>query len=346
MPRAWRLYIDESGKFDDDEDEVAVAGMLVDSAVSATTWPALRRSLEAAWPGFTWPLHAWLTNRWCTTVLCAARTKPGALDVQESHDALDALQVLEQHAAQALAVALRALDEGREPGSRVLDALELCLEVHAGDLAVSLQSTAQQRRERIMALAAWIAAQAGAASGSPATLLVASSEERTGACLGAPDRYLELLAALLDRAATVLARFDGSHEVTLHVCTRDVYDTTIARQRPLHSTHIGACARRARRTDTVRFIVGSIHEWTSHAHPGLVLADLAANRARHALGPSGLAAAERALSPLGWALRSGAPPRTHLAAWGQDGPTTPTKHPRGVSPWAIEQAREWTEAAP
>src|SRR5919109_501718 len=60
--KKWTLYVDESGNFANSEDDVAIAGLLVSDELPGLTSNEVKRSLEAALPGFPWPWHAGLLN--------------------------------------------------------------------------------------------------------------------------------------------------------------------------------------------------------------------------------------------------------------------------------------------
>lgn len=58
----WSLFVDESGDFSDNDDEVVVAGLLVSDVRHSRLERRLRHALDRA-PDVPWPVHAWLTRR-------------------------------------------------------------------------------------------------------------------------------------------------------------------------------------------------------------------------------------------------------------------------------------------
>ena len=58
MARPSWLYVDESGRFDREDEGVVVAGLLARDGAPATVSGVIERELRRLAPGMPWPLHA------------------------------------------------------------------------------------------------------------------------------------------------------------------------------------------------------------------------------------------------------------------------------------------------
>jgi hypothetical protein len=169
-------------------------------------------------------------------------------------------------------------------------------------------------------------------------------------------RYFNLLKALLGRAADLLGRMPGEHELLLRVGTLDVFDAAHGVV-PLRARHlqdvVDALAPERPASVAVHADAEPLDYW-SDAHGGLVLADFIANRAvrllRCDLDLPGLTnGLVRSVAGQHGRVVSGTPKLSHVAATGWAAHcvsearrcVTPARPPSDVKGWARGQAQDW-----
>jgi hypothetical protein len=306
----WQLFIDESGDFDDPDDVVCVAGLFVPLPADDDLEPYLRTRLDEAFPLTTYPQHAAELDVPISRALLALRSprlegEPAAVaDVRARiAPAIGALlgaddpEVLTTVGAHRVGVPLthdrvRWLDiwlRGAAPEAHrelraVCDEQEEALRAHVlGDLAdlvrrytteVLPPSDGNPLPARPVALVAAEASPEGA--GPPAA------------------RYLALFELLLERVYAHLREPGGArHHVLVRTSARDLRFGDATNDHRLDAPDVVRASRRAagfpflpaeHLPDRRVWLSALATESFGPAmHPGLVLADYVANRARRAL---------------------------------------------------------------
>lgn len=357
MESRWNLFFDESGRFEDPDDEVAVAGLLVREDVTSFHSHRLRATLEEAVPALPWPLHSWLLYH-PSYLLVVGRWRVDTWGEDEACERLGrdlighvraAAWVAELAAQDVLERATAAVAAGREPKKADLASLDAALRDQTPGVF-------QLLRDDLTSIQASIDRVLQACSTQPDTLgavnLVAAGEARRGDAQSHTDRYLALLECAVERAASSIAQRPGPAHIWLHALQRDVHDPVLGRGVPLHTRHLGPLCERVRQRvapDRVRVVQATCPQYDTSVRGALVLADLVAHRSRHELGRRGSLVrvhrqlAKRLRGPA-LATESGL---SHLASTGEpwsylhrDGEGD---EPSGRG-WAVTQAIQWAPA--
>lgn len=370
--QVWQLFVDESGDFDDPEAEVAVAGVLVRAYDSAQLRIRLRQALERAVPVGLYPPH---TNRlnipaWIAlaSMVHVAEGESGARFRKAADPAIRAIEASAEAPAVQAREAVRAYREsGKEVSWEVGRAVDAWLaeahpHAHRRLACVSrdIDAALVQLLERL---------QSGVLDGGRCFVSCAWSGPED---LGSEDRYLRLLEVLLERVFALSAGpRPPEQRIFAHVATRRVragHDGAGGDEREkMRVEHLAAVARPATTFPVgcnpphVVFFPHPPAKYDASVHPGIVLADIAANRllGRVLVASSGweqvqsfaaaavglpVDASVRALdtSRAGSIAASGAPRDAIRSAFrGEPHETTWPQAPR----WAGDQARVWTSVA-
>lgn len=371
----WRLFIDESGSFDDPDQDVLSAGLLIRADTPGSSPAEIRHALQGAAPDLPWPLHASVLNRPVIFALAAharrQRTpaKTGGFPEPRDH----AFDELADRTVTLLAATLPA------EVAHLLDALGAggridWSQLRRVDSHLRAAEPATYERLASKVRSAWwivgrlIAQLAEAAQGAgdedSGVLVVSCGETCNGDAAPAADsaaawgsrRYFALLACLLRRTVDMLERRPGRHEVRLQVLSRPIIDPLLQKKVQLHIRHVGDIVRSAVHGsgERVRIVPERVPFFNEGTDATLVLADFVANRCLPFLRPATvpLAAVEERLSRnLNAILRSGTPPLSHLAATGRaqvhiDSARLGAQDPvdldaPGLRRWACDQARQW-----
>lgn len=250
----WQLFVDESGAGWRGEERFLLGGVLVPHRPTTSFRTDLERRLRAASPGLPWPIHAQ------RLAIPAARLEAVRLGADGcsavARSLAERIADLAEPAVQAWA---RSLEGRKESELPALLELDLWLRrSHPGDHAAL---TGEARRVET-ALLAELAAVRGA---------VAVASVDPPASDGPRARYLRVFQGLLERVALVVdprdrvlvrsARYPEVDRVDLAAAIRDLVPQV---RRPA-------------------FLEATAPErWADGLHPGLVLADLVANRLRRA----------------------------------------------------------------
>lgn len=369
--KRWTLYVDESGSFADSEDDVALAGLLVSEDVPGLKPGEVRRSLEAAVPGFPWPWHARLLNSpsWIALVLADGRIPPGHPDpdMRWLGDAVRRVAERFEREDAATYRAIRRRLSTNDAGSVELGELAVFDDILRRECAVELEALhAHARRARVAVkdFAEGLARRAQESGDSGLAMLVCSSETVRADAAGSPEselgdrRYFKLLEVLIDRCASLLTHRGGSHELILDLSERHVIDPGLkarAKLIPLHVTR-ELSALIAKWKSSVRIMPAAVTRFDSHVGVRFIVVDFAANRGRRALRDlaTPLVGVEGELTnDIGLVVRSGTPVCSHLAASGDAYALTSKPLDRSVVPqsilplgwprrrWACEQAWQW-----
>jgi hypothetical protein len=287
----WSLFVDESGDFDDPEDDVVVAGLLLSEERHPRLARRLRRALDEAVPEVPWPIHARLTRQPVMFALWPYRR--AAEDLEAVHPLVAAaIAAGRAEAGEALERALEALRQERAPAHEDLLALDRALARRAPAAHGYLLRRASATRAALARVAAWLAPEETSAL-APAALFFPAGETIRGDAIprdASGDRYLTVLEALFQRVADALLALGGSHQVNVCPLSRrvSIRDVPGARRDPfLRPEHIaGAMARvtsperrLARGEAWVRLNPGPVPHFDESVHPALVIADFLSNLA-------------------------------------------------------------------
>lgn len=347
----WQLYIDESGDFDAVEDRVVVVGVLLAGADHPSRQQELRDWLKSTFPSSPYPPHQRILNLAAGVAACVAREPARVPELQPAVDALDACPLRDD----VRELRTTPVATFRDAKLRTVDNW---MRSHARGAYDLLKRHITQRRGVASRGFAKVIGEGGA--------VVAAAEARPRA--SSQDRYLDLLTVLIERVVLLLA--DGnSHRVVTVVGARDV--TVPGRTAPgrlaplvrcrLQREHVEqaaktACSRLPQ--SSVSFAIAQPATYDSRCHPGLVLADLAANRVHGAIYQETFRDLSESLvgalgaPPLGRALAVSAD-LPSLAGSGRaadaiaDVARNPSRNAStaGVIPrWAREQADAWIAA--
>jgi hypothetical protein len=367
--------VDESGKFDDEQDCAVVGGLLVSAEASAARPEALRLALQQAVPGFPWPLHAKLLNQASYVALASylaaggtgrAADEPQPADSSEDDRARHVAARMAEWDPAGVTACLDDLRTCREPLYSLLRKLTNRLRMELPRDYLWLDDRIHEAWARVGDLARSLADPGREHEGRPGILLVTAAETEVGdACQGtgqsAEDcRYFALFESLLGRVARVLDRLGGRHVVELHVANRGLFEPVLGVVAKLHIRHLVQPAERAGESvaGRVRLIPAVAACFDESVEGGLVLADFLVNYARrklrHERNP--LEAIEgRLAARFGLPVTSGEPRASHLAATGvaaaflestRDPVVGQVQAPSWSGRrrrWACEQARQWAE---
>lgn len=296
----WQLFVDESGDDARSEDTFVVAGVLVGSALDFSA--DLRDALEEAFWGVRYPPHA---SELCTPAgALIARLEGGRLAEPGGSDVLDWIEPARQvllTSTSPLAVELRAALEAGGFASRkarypAVQALQAWLREHAHrDPHVAVASGALKELlrgddARLTTVLGRIADAVGPERcfivGAAQRVEDVHAEEAGYHAAGYRDPYLALLEACLERVVMLLREGEEQHTVQITVAERDV---GLPRRR-LREGDVFGCIDGAMRhpfapggeggRHSVQLLVSSIVPFDAAVHPGVVLADFAANRLR------------------------------------------------------------------
>jgi hypothetical protein len=353
----WRLYVDESGKFQDLEDDVVVLGLLVRTDVSGTEGANLRRSLQEAAPELPWPLHAAELNIPIYHALAAQAGRP-AVQSRVVHEDLNqrAVAILTSRRPRELATALSAIRSGHKLDLAVLTTLDQALRQASRPLYDQLLSRSRRALARVFRVMESLVRAGKEAPEGPAVMMFLGGEASRGD--GSPDvdpardggsqRYLAILECVLARSRDSVARRGGRHNILLEVLSRPSFN---------RASQLGNVSRSldAGSGSPVRLTAMQPWRFDAHVAGALVLADVAANRARRVLlhGPdASLAQFEDSLQQeLLAPVRSGTPPLSNMAATGRARSyVEEARHGRPedaavlndeIRRWAKDQALEW-----
>jgi len=366
----WDLFIDESGDFSDPDDEVVVAGLLIQGDTLGSYPAQLRASLKIAAPDLPWPLKASDLNLPVLFALARA-SRSGTTTASGRSDAVTSVVVghLRQTAAADVERVVGDLRAGRRAPYEMLARLDH-LAQQKREQYIALRSLAGESAVQIGRL---IRALADQTRVTPSAVVLAACGETVrgdisaSAAAGAdPEtrRYLDLLRWVVARAVDIVSRYAGGQEIHLNVLERSVTEEILGQTRrtALHLRHVGPLIREVERVCSgssatrVGIKLDQVSVYDERMHPALVLADFVANRVRRSLRhpAARLALIESALlAEVPCAVRSGEPAASHLAAagWAQESieqvrhgnPDVAGAPPARSRDWAVEQASEWCE---
>ena len=356
---AWHLAIDETGRFEDRAQSVAVAGFLSRDGLRAVN--ALKRAFRSALPTIPWPVHGRLLvhplfEPWIVFAQDAKARDAAALELAEA--ARRSIQEVEPSAWTSLVKCPR-----RALSRRLDDAKAALGRTRAGsEILVSLETRAHGRRERAAGILQRLFEEAEDEAPGSALLVFAGEDRRAAAAEGEPPnavdstRYLRLLRLAFRRAALHVAS-QGGGSLTALVASRKVADETLGAVVKLNKPLVRGLAEEALASIPNVSIddVSVVDFEDGETDPRLVVADLSAYRGGRAMGRRKwpLAEVEEQIERFcGLPTRDvphGGGPLT--AAFGQcsrridatlahrddeRGPTDPK-----AALWAVQQADEW-----
>ena len=289
------LYVDESGKFADSEDDVAIAGLLVSDDLPGLAPSEVKRSLEAAVPGFPWPWHAGLLNNasWMALVLADGRIPANHADpdVRWLADAVRRVNDrFEAHDPSSYGAIRQRLLTGNAGGVDLGDlaTFDVLLRNECPTELDALRAHARRAWVAVKDFSAGLAQRAQQTGDAPLAVLLCSSETVRADAIGSPEselgdrRYFKLLEVLVDRCSGLLTRRGGLHELRLDLSERMLIDPALRRRTkmiPLYVTRELSSVI-AKWKDSVRIVPAAVTPFDSHVGMRFVVTDFAANRGR------------------------------------------------------------------
>ncbi len=369
----WKLYVDESGNFDDSSKYVHVGAVAVPIDDASFIEVRFREALKRKAPLVPWPFHRWLATKAVMYPLWWEQRE--SVDVEEDFEkiAKQALSIWSEKCADILRDVQVRIASDKEPHSSQLKNLKETLK--------SWDYTAFEKlRDRSRIVCASIS------SIFQQTVLQAESEkDRRTDCVvflagestkgdavddGAGDRYFATLVCTLERVADVFRRFPGEHVVTVHLASRNVTGPSLPVKMEMKLHHIKQACSRAVKTvfekykrPSVRFSTGRVWHYNIEVAPGIVMADSVSNylwreTLRHCRDSTTCTLEELhglAAEYFRFPLVSGQPQLSHASATGearaainevrsgiadQTGRLVPEKHDLR---WTATQANQWID---
>ena len=358
---AWHLAIDETGRFEDPAQSVAVAGFLSRTGLRAVC--GLKRSFRNALPVVPWPVHGRLLAHplfepWLVLAQDGAKDRDAeALELAQA--AKRAIQSVQPDAWTGL------IKSPRRALSRPLADAEIALRRTPTGVEVlaELQARTDERRALARGVVERLFEEAeDEAPGS--ALLVLAGEDRPAAAAegerpGAVDstRYLRLLRLAFRRAALHVAS-QGGGSLTALVASRNVQDGALGAVVRLNKPLVRGLAEKALASISGVSIddVSVVDFEDGETDPRLVVADLSAYRGGRAMGRRKwpLARVEEQIErfcglPSRDVPHDGGPltaaygrcsTRIDAALGRGDGGDAPADE-NGAALWAVQQADEW-----
>jgi len=367
----WQLFVDESGDFGAAESDLAIVGVLLEGYASPQLAIALRRALNRIFVGAPYPPHAAHHN--CpTTLLWASLLDVPGIPTSERfvRRTEGALRIARGSSAQAAAFrevceaadAARRLGEADAPVSmrtlnlRAARSFYRWLErIAPAEHAALTSESEQQRADFVDFLATTLAGETATKSTALVVAWRGGQMDKKGERTDGSAEYAELYGALIERALAFVVAKESESQLWVHVAERG---ESQQRLQALQRTAVAhPLVRRARHAPTVT--IAKVQRYDGRVHPGIVIADFAANRmlgrvlgvakrwddvaaeSRAVIGvaPAARCAIVSASGVLPAATSSGsARDAVRCAAEGSAPPTV-------TGPvWAREQAKAWVDA--
>ena len=304
----WHLFVDESGKFEDEagnigkkRERVLIAGLLLRQDLATHAY-LLKEAIASQLDYIPWPLHASRTRVPVMHVLWSDWRK-------HDHSAKDILlpwaaqatDLFEERCPDLLEKARASLkqrpDKGkrREPEWEDIKIMDALLQKEAPYVHRMLAYRAASVRGLISGEIQRFGLNQKARSG--ALLFTAGEAELGDAVPGSSDRtdrYRTLLTFLLERIVAVLLQptndNTSTHRIAVRVLTRHVTQTGWKKGCKLQPPHLADLATSvtgsSSRTKTQGSCAVTLLPWETpdfdeNAHPGLVMADYLSNDLRH-----------------------------------------------------------------
>jgi len=333
----WQLFVDESGDFSHIEDRSCVVGFL-SRAPSELAQERVRKSLHIAFPEVPWPYHAKLLHLKASWLFWAARTQSPL-----TFAAVRLFAAAPEGTKHLIRRIQGQLNDGKEPDYEDLTRMEELMRCEVGYRAFCYAA-----KERRNSLLRHLKLALEVDSLGTHRVVMAGLCSPHGEQI-ARDSYLSGLTVLLERTAQSLLLSGGTHQVALHVATRDVLDPVLGKEVLLNRSHLEFATQSARfRTERVRFSLNETLPFAD-ATPGLMVADILANRALK-VGTAHLMALHEALNSLGVQTCVGELSFCASTGVARDevllGPDSDIEKVKDVQPsWAREQAVAWISAA-
>lgn len=279
----WRLYIDESGDFDRPRTPV-IGALLARQDHPGISPGRLCYVLSHAAPHVPWPIHGFFLHQ---PAMHAAWACAAPHPYIPPAGVAAARRVFLERNSTLLARIEANIQAKRDPARADAQALDGLLQVADPVLHSVFRRVANETVRRVVDVLSGLAAPEGVSE----CWVLGTAEGEDGDAIpsepGVPDRYLTLLACLLQRVMDSLALCGGLQEVEILPLERDVAGPMPGRRIRLHRGHVAEAARRAtgevserptwRRGQTsVTFVPLDPVAWNQRLHPALVLADLVA----------------------------------------------------------------------
>ena len=314
----WDLFVDESGQFNQADDDVTVAALLMQRGHSGRA--ALAALLKQVLPHIPFPQHSAHLNHPLSGLVwnrLARKSRTAWSEASEGRkrvyaEAEKLLHQQQQHAALLSAACASAeKNVGRAKIKEQLEPLWKVLRRQHTHLASRLQSYVSEDREMLRQSLKTLANE-------NVVYVFYAGEAWRGDSLNQPDRYLDLLQTLIVRVADVLGKIDAEHQVYCHILGRRINDAHFSVPVPMQQRHLlmlfnqlfGSQLTRLHPRGSVQMYPLPVASWNDTMDARLVVADFVANQARRVLKTKG------SLEEIELSLAAGAPLPLRLNASG------------------------------
>ncbi len=301
----WLLYVDESGQFDSGgaappTEPLVVGGFLLRGSEHPDHVLALRTEIERIFPTASWPPHASVlrvpaSRVWLALANAGAPSPERERALAQARPAVEVVQRSRTHAAEALREAAR---RPGEPDYALLLAVDaLVRRENPGAHARLVQLV----RNEFAAFQAFLRhAAESVVRGNMLAVAGAGTQFEDAPAAGpgqvAHDRYLDALETLFERVLMVVREQPRAANTDVRIwCRVATRGVTLGEMRPrtwpsLNAHYVAEAARRAASVPalpgrvTPRIVPSEfVTRYDATVHPGVVLADFAANQMRHVL---------------------------------------------------------------
>ena len=357
---AWLLLIDESGNFRLPGETVTVAGVLGRSEDLNRLDRALFEELRALDPLCPWPLHTAHANKlsWLAVAREHQVRKRGPQGPPRLGMAVTAiLNGMERALPEETRDLRGSIGRRRSPTWEAMMRLERWLSREAPPaLDLSLNTLRDWQADLFGRVTDTVRHQVAKKARRPIWAIV-SSESHTGNAMESPlsaDRYLALLAVLIERAADVLARAGSHGPLSVRPYGRHV-SLPGETEGPFTQRHLLGLLARTELPSTLKVEAGHPGRYPGPTPGAGFLSDLLAHQSRFALRHHGGLSRLHQLLRVRTGLKawSGDPARSHCAAHyrareyilaARAGEAPPLANLEGIAPWARSQAEQWSHA--
>jgi hypothetical protein len=221
----WSLFIDESGDFISNNDDVVVAGVLLCRDIPALDDLALKSSIQSTLPHIPWPIHtAHLRNPLCQ-VLWYSLPQNSPLDPDFAKIIQEAYRHIESSPEffRLFSTELEAINNGIK--SDLPTIWDLWNKIRfPPTIRQALKNKAQADNEALVAIIEHLWLYEPNRDLPVALAYVCGEEYSASSASLMPNRYRELLTMLLERVVDVLAELGGTHFVELMLQQRYLYE--------------------------------------------------------------------------------------------------------------------------
>jgi hypothetical protein len=235
----WELYVDESGNFSCSEDEVVVAGLLVNTEQAGLDGREIAQAVQAELPHIPLPLHYSFLKRLGYSLFCYVSALDNKTTHHIRHLTPERIDAYEQALRIVSSKARKTLDEMtlklRKGKSLNVYYNEMCSWEGMLRSCPTLKEKLEDYKDSDLATIRHCLHSLCADEQQPYVILLFSAEESlASAALPHQDRYLLLLQNLIERAWQIL-QIRGYNNIRLEVkiATRDVFHPQLNKKVPL-----------------------------------------------------------------------------------------------------------------